>query len=150
MHWLVTQACRNHCYVAVPILYWWQDTCGHIYSSPQMKGRRESNLVPIHVFPEMKLLFPKKNHNVMSPCSYTHISVRDLFISTIGLSIPSQTHECGNWDWGRAIPMEYITGIFLAVLICFFSPFDSSLGKEPRVTNSKRLLLNIIALKYFS
>ncbi len=30
----------------------------------------------------------------------------------------SQTHECGNWDWGRAIPRtEYINGIFLAVYI---------------------------------
>jgi hypothetical protein len=34
-------------------------------------------LVPIYVFPEMKLLFPKQNYNVLSPCSYTHRSVRD-------------------------------------------------------------------------
>jgi hypothetical protein len=30
----------------------------------------------------------------------------------------SQTHECGNWDWGRAIPrtgVQYINGIFVAV-----------------------------------
>ncbi len=38
-------------------------------------------LVPIYVFPEMKLLFPKQNYNVLSPSSYTHISVRDLYIS---------------------------------------------------------------------
>jgi hypothetical protein len=29
-------------------------------------------LVPIYVFPEMKLLFPKQNYNVLSPSSYTH------------------------------------------------------------------------------
>jgi hypothetical protein len=44
-------------------------------------------LVPIHVFPKMKQLFPKQNYNVMSPRSYTHISVRDLYISRIGLPI---------------------------------------------------------------
>jgi hypothetical protein len=42
-------------------------------------------LVPIYVFPEMKLLFPKQNYNVLSPSSYTHISVTDLYISRIGL-----------------------------------------------------------------
>ncbi len=33
----------------------------------------------------------------------------------------SQTHECGNWDWGRAIPIrkEFITGIFVAVHAVF-------------------------------
>jgi hypothetical protein len=35
-------------------------------------------LVPTDVFPEMKLLFPKRNYDVLSPSSYTHISVRDL------------------------------------------------------------------------
>jgi hypothetical protein len=34
-------------------------------------------LVPIYIFPEMKLLFPEQNFNVLSPSSYTHISVRD-------------------------------------------------------------------------
>jgi hypothetical protein len=73
---------------------------------------------PIYVFPEMKLLFPKQNYNVLSPSSYTHISVRHVqtvYISKIGLPIllqekmwndtmwniyvnRSQTHECGNWD----------------------------------------------------
>ncbi len=32
-------------------------------------------------------LFPKQNYNVLSPNSYTHISVRDLYISGINLSI---------------------------------------------------------------
>ena len=44
-------------------------------------------LVPIYVFPEIKLLYPKQNYNVLSPSSYTHISVRDLYISRIGLPI---------------------------------------------------------------
>jgi hypothetical protein len=35
----------------------------------------------------MKLLFPKQNYNVLSPSSYTHISVRDLYMSRIGLPI---------------------------------------------------------------
>ncbi len=81
-------------------------------------------LVPIYVSPEMKLLFPKQNYNVLSLSSYTHISVRDINISRIGLPIllqgkmrtdpgnmyknRSQTHECGNWDWGRAIPRKGI------------------------------------------
>jgi hypothetical protein len=44
-------------------------------------------LFPIYVFPEMKLLFLKQNYNVLSHSSYTHISVRDLYISRIGLPI---------------------------------------------------------------
>ncbi len=44
-------------------------------------------LVLIYVLPEMKLLFPKQNYNFLSPSSYTHISVRDLYISRIGLPI---------------------------------------------------------------
>ncbi len=35
----------------------------------------------------MKLLFAKQNYNVLSPSSFTHISVRDLYISRIGLPI---------------------------------------------------------------
>ncbi len=44
-------------------------------------------LVPIYVFPEMKLLFPKQNYNVLSPSSYTYISARDLYISKISMPI---------------------------------------------------------------
>ncbi len=79
-------------------------------------------LVPIYVFPEMKLLFPKQNYNVLSLSSFTHISVRYLCISLTGLPIllqgkmwtdpgninRSQTYECGNWDPGRAIPRKGI------------------------------------------
>ncbi len=70
-------------------------------------------------------LFPKQNYNVLSPNSYTQISVRYLYISRIGLSIwlqpnmwtdhrtwnyinRSQTHKCGNWNWGRTIPRKRI------------------------------------------
>ncbi len=78
-----------------------------------------SLLVHIYVFPEMKLcsLFISKTEFFTS---YTHLSVRDLYISRIGLSIllrpnmyvdrsweyinRSQTHACRNWDWGRTIP----------------------------------------------
>ncbi len=35
----------------------------------------------------MKLLFLKQNYNVLSPSSYTHIPVRNLYISWIGLPI---------------------------------------------------------------
>ncbi len=88
------------------------------YNALQMKGRWES----IYVFPKMKLLFPKHNYNIMSPSSYAHLSVWDLYISRIGLPIllqgnmwtdpgniyRSQSHECVNWDWGHAIPRKGI------------------------------------------
>jgi hypothetical protein len=74
-------------------------------------------------------LFPKQNYNVLSPSSFTHISVRDLYIPMIGLPILLQpnmwilgiykslnTHECGNLDWGCAITRkEYINGSFVAL-----------------------------------
>ncbi len=46
-------------------------------------------LVPIYVFPEMKLLFSKTElqYNVLSPSSYIHISLGDLYFSRIGLPI---------------------------------------------------------------
>ncbi len=51
-------------------------------------------LVPIYVFPEMTLLFPKQNYNVLSPRSHTHMSVRDFYISRINLPILLQ-EICG-------------------------------------------------------
>jgi hypothetical protein len=44
-------------------------------------------LVPIYVFREIKLSFPKQNYNVLFPSSFTHISVRGLYTSRIGLPI---------------------------------------------------------------
>ncbi len=66
-----------------------------------------------------------RSHN---PNFHIHVSVSDLYIPTIDLPImsaysaagnmwtdpgniynyPSQTHECGNWDRGRAIPRKGI------------------------------------------
>jgi hypothetical protein len=51
-------------------------------------------LVPIYVFPEIHLLFPKQNYNVLSPNSYTHISMGNLYISRIRLPILLQ-EICG-------------------------------------------------------
>ncbi len=61
-------------------------------------------LVPIYVFSEMKLLFPPQNHTVLSPSSYTQISVIDLYISRIGLPILLQ----GNmWTDPRKIKIAH-------------------------------------------
>ncbi len=51
------------------------------YYALQMKGRWKSNInvwFPFKYSQKCKLLFPKQNYNVLSPSSYTHISVRDL------------------------------------------------------------------------
>ncbi len=47
-------------------------------------------LVPIYVFPEMKLrglAIPKQNYNVLSPNFHIHVSVSDFYIPGIGLPI---------------------------------------------------------------
>jgi hypothetical protein len=81
------------------------------------------SVVPISVFPEMKLLFPKQNYNVLSPSSYTHISVTDLYISRIGLPILLQENmwteivhrhmnvEIFGTEAARFPEKEYINGI---------------------------------------
>ncbi len=68
-----------------------------------------------------KQIFPEKEYRGLSPNFRIHASVSHLYISTIGLPILleeicrpilgvwdytnlSQTHECWNWGWGRAIP----------------------------------------------
>jgi hypothetical protein len=84
-----------------------------------MKGRpvriQYKGLVPIYVYPEMRLaasLFPEQNYNVLSPNSYTHISVRFIYFQDLSVYFAaakyvdrswkyinrSQTHECGNGD----------------------------------------------------
>jgi hypothetical protein len=75
----------------------------------------------------MKLLLPKQNYNVLSPSSYTPISVRDLYISRIGLPILLQgnmwtepgnieiAHRHMNVEFGTEATQfpekEYINGI---------------------------------------
>jgi hypothetical protein len=102
-------------------------------------------LVPIYVFPEMKMLFTKQNYNVLSPRSYTHISMRDIYISRIDLPIllqgnmwisckyinRSQTHECGNWYWGSAIPRKGITKWDCAVYNILCSTYLADIEHGP-------------------
>ena len=53
-------------------------------------------LVPIHVFLDIKMLFPKQNYNVLSPSSYIQISVRDLLYIFPGSGLPILLQEiCG-------------------------------------------------------
>jgi hypothetical protein len=81
----------------------------------------------------MKLLFTKQNYNVLSPSSYTLISLRDLYIFRIGLPILlqgntyvvrfweytincSQTHECEICTEATQFPeKEYLNAFFLAM-----------------------------------
>jgi hypothetical protein len=67
----------------------------------------------MYVFPAMKLIFPKQNHNVQSLSSYTlHICERPIYFqdrsaySAAGKYVDRswehinrlQTYECGNWE----------------------------------------------------
>jgi hypothetical protein len=96
----------------------------------QMKGRWQSNInvwFPYMYYHKWNCYFQNRIKNAPSPRSYTHISVRDLYISRIDLQIlhillqgnmwtdpgnmyinRSQIHECKNWEGGRAIPRKGI------------------------------------------
>ncbi len=94
-------------------------------------------LVSIYVFPEMKLVFPKQHYNVSQ---FLHSYICEKFIyfqdqsaySASGKYVDqsweyikrSQTHECGNWDWGRAITRKWIHKLDFP---CRAVHFDNSL-----------------------
>ncbi len=66
-------------------------------------------LVPIYVFQKWNCYFQNR---IIMFCLPVPTPVIDLYISRIGLDRSweymnrSQTHECGNWDWGGAIPRK--------------------------------------------
>jgi hypothetical protein len=72
---------------------WWNTELVHTANEGPVRIQYKC-LVPIFVFLEMKLcsLFPQKNYNARSPNSFTHIFVRDLYISRIVLSILLQSN----------------------------------------------------------
>ncbi len=74
---------------------WWTFFYGVYTANEGLVKIHFKRLVPIYVFPEMKLLVPKQNHNVLSPSFYTHISVRDLYISRIGSAYSCCREICG-------------------------------------------------------
>ncbi len=69
---------------------------------------------PIYVF-----CFPDKELHGLRPNFHIHVSVSYLYIPRIAEQAVrlweyinrSQTHECGNWEWGRTIPF---LGIFVS------------------------------------
>ncbi len=73
---------------------------------PTLQGQNAENL---------KQIFPEKEYRGLSPNFHIHVSVSKLYIPTRKYVDRfweyingSQTHECGNWGWGRAIPRKGI------------------------------------------
>ncbi len=66
-----------HQFILVTALYGMYNT--DLYTAKERPVRIQYKcLVPIYVFSEMELLFPKQNYNKQSLSSFTRISVRDL------------------------------------------------------------------------
>ncbi len=101
-------------------------------------------LVPTYVFLEMKLccLLISKTDLWCSVYQFLHSSIcesfkyfqeRSVYFAAAKYVDPSweyinrsQTHECGNWDWGRAIPRKGIKKLDLNTLnSCTISPMCS-------------------------
>ncbi len=88
-------------------------------------------LVLMYVFPEMKLLYPKLNYNVLSSSSYTHISVRFIYFQDRSAYYAAGKYEDRSGKYinlahrnmnveirTEAVQFpekEYMNGIFLAV-----------------------------------
>jgi hypothetical protein len=81
-------------------------------STPTLQRQNAENL---------KQIFPKKEYRGLSPNFHIHVSVSKLYIRWVCLFCwrkyvdwsweyinRSQTHECRNWGWGRAIPRKGI------------------------------------------
>ncbi len=79
-------------------------------------------LVPIYVFPEMNLLFPKQNDNVLSSSSYTHISVSDWYISKIG---PPNLLQGNMWtDPDQFSYFLFIVSVSVRYILITFTPYE--------------------------
>ncbi len=71
----------------------------------------------------LKQIFPEKEYRGLSPNFHIHVSLSELYKFSRWVCLfcwrkyvdrsweyinRSQTHECGNWGWGRAIPRKGI------------------------------------------
>jgi hypothetical protein len=89
-------------------------------------------LVPIYVFPEMKLLFPKQKFNVLSPSSYTLNCERFIYFQDQSAFSAPGKYVDRSWKYinrtqtlsveigteaAKFPEKEYINGIFLAVCL---------------------------------
>ncbi len=87
-----------------------------IYYTTSVGHYRKMHALQRHNTETSKQIVSDKEWRGHSPRSYIHVSLGDLYIPTIGLpnilqenrwweyTDCSQSHECGCWDWSRAIP----------------------------------------------
>jgi hypothetical protein len=112
--------------------------------------QRKSHIQYVFLFWELRWL---------STNFHIHVSVSDLYIPRIGPHIScsrigkeyikcSQTHECGNWECGRAIPFM---GIFVSNFwYCFFAVWSIQSSKKIKKFGRDRLqsLVSLMASSY--